>query len=64
MSETQRNTTDGTAKYQAPTIADYGDLVELTAAAGTGGFFDQTYPAGYPASGPFGYRSSPLPNGG
>lgn len=29
-----------TAEYEAPRIADHGDLTELTAAGGTGAFFD------------------------
>jgi hypothetical protein len=32
--------------YEKPRIVDYGDLVELTAASGTGEFLDATFPAG------------------
>lgn len=34
--------------YEAPTIADYGDLVELTAQQTGGDFTDADFPAGTP----------------
>jgi hypothetical protein len=38
--------TDETLEYTAPTISDYGDLVELTAAGATGGNADGTFAYG------------------
>jgi len=35
--------------YEPPRIKDHGDLVELTALQGTGGFTDAAFPAGTPA---------------
>jgi hypothetical protein len=32
--------------YEKPRIVDYGDLVELTAASGSGEFLDADFPAG------------------
>jgi hypothetical protein len=43
MNETERTDTDETPQYTAPTISDYGDLIELTAAGATGGHLDGTY---------------------
>lgn len=34
--------------YEAPQVVDYGDLVELTAAASHGSFTDATFPAHTP----------------
>lgn len=34
--------------YEQPTIADYGDLVELTAQQTDGDFLDADFPAGTP----------------
>jgi hypothetical protein len=36
--------------YEAPQIVDYGDLVELTAAASHGSFTDATFPAHTPSA--------------
>jgi hypothetical protein len=36
--------------YETPAIADYGDLVELTAAAATGNFLDADFPDGTPVA--------------
>ncbi len=36
------------AEYEHPEIVDYGDLRELTAAAGTGGALDAAFPAKTP----------------
>jgi hypothetical protein len=33
-------------EYEKPRIADYGDLVELTAASGSGGYLDADFKAG------------------
>lgn len=54
MPETQRNETDETSAYTPPTISDYGDLVEMTAAGGKGTHVDATYTIGETA----GYLSS------
>lgn len=35
-------------EYGAPQIVDYGDLVELTAAASDGAFTDAAFPPGTP----------------
>jgi hypothetical protein len=43
MNETERTDTDETLQYMAPTISDYGDLIELTAAGATGTHLDGTY---------------------
>jgi hypothetical protein len=48
MTETKRIDTDESAKYAAPTISDYGDLVALTAGASTGNSLDATFAAGTP----------------
>jgi hypothetical protein len=48
MPEITHQSTDDSPKYTAPTISDYGDLVELTAAATNGGFTDATFPVGTP----------------
>ena len=34
--------------YDQPTIADYGDLIEMTAQAEDGNFLDADFPAGTP----------------
>jgi hypothetical protein len=36
--------------YETPSIADYGDLVELTAAGQVGDFLDADFPDGTPRS--------------
>jgi hypothetical protein len=46
MNETQRSDKDEALEYAVPTIADYGDLVELTAAGSTGGHLDAGYAYG------------------
>jgi hypothetical protein len=33
-------------KYEAPEVVDYGDLIELTAASGSGGCLDADFQAG------------------
>jgi hypothetical protein len=35
-------------EYGAPQVVDYGDLVQLTAAAADGAFTDATFPPGTP----------------
>lgn len=35
-------------QYETPQIVDYGDLVELTAAASNGGWTDAAFPAQTP----------------
>jgi hypothetical protein len=37
-----------TVEYESPEIADYGDLVELTAGQNSGDFTDAAFPAGTP----------------
>jgi hypothetical protein len=39
---------EGHVGYEQPTIADYGDLVELTAQQTDGDFLDADFPAGTP----------------
>jgi hypothetical protein len=48
MPETQRIDKDGSPKYTAPTISDYGDLVDLTAGLSSGTQLDATFSAGTP----------------
>jgi hypothetical protein len=43
-----KDTNTNTNEYEAPRIADHGDLTELTAAAHKGWALDATYPAGTP----------------
>jgi len=50
MPETQRIDEHESPKYTVPTISDYGDLVELTAALGSGPDLDATFPAGTPVA--------------
>jgi hypothetical protein len=49
MTDTQRINREESPKYAAPTISDYGDLVELTAGAASGSALDATFPTGTPA---------------
>jgi hypothetical protein len=44
-----RPPTEKSTAYEPPTITDHGDLIELTALQGSGGFTDATFPAGTPA---------------
>jgi hypothetical protein len=46
------------ATYEPPAIKDHGDLVDLTALQGSGGFTDAAFPAGTPA-GDITYGSTP-----
>jgi len=50
MPETPRIDKDESAKYAAPTVSDYGDLVELTAGLSKGSQLDATFPVGTPFS--------------
>jgi hypothetical protein len=43
MTDTRLIDTDQVPEYTEPTIADYGDLAEVTAAGTTGGHVDGTY---------------------
>lgn len=36
------------AQYESPTVVDYGDLLELTAAGADGDCLDADFPAGTP----------------
>lgn len=49
MTDSKRTNSDGSRRYAAPTITDYGDLVELTAAGATGGHVDATFTNGQQA---------------
>ncbi len=42
-------------RYEPPTVVDYGDIFEITAASQTGSHFDGNYSAGQPVppTGPF-----------
>ena len=48
MTDTQRINREESPKYAAPTISDYGDLVELTAGSSTGSALDASFPVGTP----------------
>lgn len=43
-------------EYEAPRVADHGDLTELTAAQSAGGYFDANYKVGQPI--PPGFKQS------
>lgn len=43
-----RTQTEVDVDYEKPTIADYGDLVELTAQQTDGNFLDADFPQGTP----------------
>ena len=47
MTDTEPRTVEQ-SRYEAPTIADYGDLVEITAKLTTTGALDASFPAGTP----------------
>ena len=50
MNDTDNRSTEVTPRYDSPTIADYGDLVEVTAGASHGSTLDASFPMGTPAN--------------
>ena len=48
MNDNEPRITVDVPRYDAPTISDYGDLVEITAGSSTGVNLDASFPVGTP----------------
>jgi hypothetical protein len=46
MIDTKSTAPAATPAYEAPRVADYGDIVELTAGASDGCYLDSDFPSG------------------